>query len=155
MASVISSMMVAFAAVIVIVCLSVIRFRISTSIEDDMLQIGSLKAIGYTSGQIIGSIVLQFSGIALLGSIAGIALSYLTTPSLSDAFAHQSGFLWAQGFDGIIGGITLGTILCIVLLVAVLCRKAHSEAQPNHRTARRHRDTFLQEKLLPARSVKR
>lgn len=118
MASVISSMMVVFAAVIVIVCLSVIRFRISTSIEDDMMQIGSLKAIGYTSGQIIGSIVLQFSGIALLGSIAGIALSYLTTPSLSEAFAHQSGFLWAQVFDGKIGSITLGTILCIVLLVA-------------------------------------
>ena len=120
MASVISSMMVVFAAIIVIVCLSVIRFRISTSIEDDMMQIGSLKAIGYTSRQIIGSIVLQFSGIALLGSIAGIALSYLTTPSLSEAFAHQSGLRWVQGFDGPISCITLGSILCILLLVAFL-----------------------------------
>ncbi len=130
MAGVISSLMVVFAAIIVIVCLSVIRFRISTSIEDDMPQIGSLKAVGYSSGQIMGSIVLQFSFIALLGSVAGIALSYLTTPSLSEVFAQQSGFLWAQGFDPTVSGITLGSILAIVLLVAALAARRIRRLNP-------------------------
>lgn len=130
MAGVISSMMVVFAAIIVIVCLSVIRFRISTSIEDDMMQIGSLKAIGYTSKQIIGSIVLQFSLIGFLGSIAGIALSYLTTPSLSEVFEHQSGFRWVQGFDAAISCITLGSILGILLLVAFLSAGRIRELNP-------------------------
>ena len=130
MASVISSMMVVFAAIIVIVCLSVIRFRISTSIEDDMMQIGSLKAIGYTSKQIIGSIVLQFSLIGFLGSVAGIALSYLTTPSLSEVFEHQSGFRWVQGFDAAISCITLGSILGILLLVAFLSARRIRKLNP-------------------------
>ena len=130
MASVISSMMVVFAAIIVIVCLAVIRFRISTSIEDDMMQIGSLKAIGYTSKQIIGSIVLQFSLIGFLGSVAGIALSYLTTPSLSEVFEHQSGFRWVQGFDAAISCITLGSILGILLLVAFLSARRIRKLNP-------------------------
>ena len=126
MAGVMASMMVAFAAIIVIVCLAVIRFRIATSIDDDMLKIGSLKAVGYTSRQIMASIVLQFTSVAVLGSIVGILLSYLTTPALSDVFAHQSGLLWEQGFDPVVGGITLCSILAIVLLVAVLsARRIH------------------------------
>ena len=130
MASVMASMMVAFAAIVVIVCLSVIRFRIATSIDDDMLKIGSLKAVGYTSRQIMASIVLQFTSVAVLGSVAGILLSYLTTPALSDVFAHQSGLLWVQGFDPAVGGITLCSILVIVLLVALLSARRIRRLNP-------------------------
>ena len=130
MASVMASMMVAFAAIVVIVCLSVIRFRIATSIDDDMLKIGSLKAVGYTSRQIMASIVLQFTSVAVLGSVVGILLSYLTTPALSDVFAHQSGLLWAQGFDPAVGGITLCSILVIVLLVALLSARRIRRLNP-------------------------
>lgn len=126
MASGVSAMMVAFAAVIVIVCLIVIRFRIGNSIEDDMLKIGSLKAIGYTSGQIITSIVLQFSLIALAGGAAGIVFSYFTTPALSNVLAHQSGLLWVQGFDGRISSIALCSILLVVALVSLwTARRIH------------------------------
>jgi Predicted ABC-type transport system involved in lysophospholipase L1 biosynthesis, permease component len=126
MASIVSAMSVAFAAVIAIVCLIVIRFRIGNSIEDDMVKIGSLKAMGYTSGQIVSSVVLQFVLIAFVGSAAGILLSYLTTPVLSAVFVHQSGFMWVQGFDGLISGITLCAILLVVVLVSLLAaRRIH------------------------------
>lgn len=120
MASLVSAMMVAFAAVITIVCMIVIRFRIGNSIEDDMVKIGSLKALGYTSRQIITAVVIQFSLIAFAGSAVGILLSYFTLPALSNVFAHQSGLLWVQGFDCIISGSTLLAILLIVALVAFL-----------------------------------
>lgn len=130
MASVMASIMVVFAAIIVIVCLSVIRFRIATSIDDDMLKIGSLKAMGYTSRQIMESIALQFTSVAVLGSVAGILLSYLTTPALSDVFAHQSGLLWIQGFDPAVGGITLCFILAVVLLVSLLSARRIRRLNP-------------------------
>lgn len=119
MVSIISAMMIAFAVIIAVVCFVVIRFRISNSIEDDMLKIGSLKAIGYTSRQIMASIVLQFTLIAFGGSVTGILLSYLTTPALSEVFAHQSGLMWVQGFNGAISGITLCSILFIVAAVSL------------------------------------
>jgi putative ABC transport system permease protein len=120
MADIIAVMMVAFAVIIAIVCLIVVRFRIGNSIEDDMTKIGSLKAIGYTSRQIVLSIVIQFSIIALVGSIVGISLSYLTTPVLSDVFAHQSGLMWTQGFDGAISSIALFSILFIIIIVSFI-----------------------------------
>ncbi len=120
MSSMVSVMTMAFAAIIAIVCLIVVRFRIGNSIEEDMIKIGSLKAIGYTSRQIIGSIVLQYSLIAFVGSLVGISLSYLTTPLLSNVFAHQSGLKWVQGFDGRVSSIVLCALLAVVILVSFL-----------------------------------
>lgn len=130
MATMISLMIVAFSAIIVGVCLIVIRFRISNSIEDDMTKIGSLKAIGFTSKQIILSIMIQFLMISFIGSIIGIALSYLTIPVLSDVFAQQSGIKWEQGFDAFISGISLVSILLIVILVAYLASRRIKKLHP-------------------------
>lgn len=115
MPSMIAVMTVCFSAIICIVCLLIVRFRIGNNIEEDMPKIGSLKAIGYTSRQIAFSIVTQFSVIALLGSMLGIITSYLLIPGLSDVFAAQSGLRWTQGFDG---GISL-TALCGILFVVI------------------------------------
>lgn len=130
MASMVSIMVVAFAAIIVAVCLIVVRFRIANSIEDDMTKIGSLKAIGYTSRQIVFSIVAQFALIAFAGSIVGIALSYLATPVLSDVFALQSGLRWMQGFDAKISSITLCLIQFIVAIVAFLAARRINKLNP-------------------------
>ncbi|OPJ58217.1 FtsX-like permease family protein [Clostridium oryzae] len=119
-ATIVAVMMVAFAVIIALVCMLVVRFRIGNSIEDDMIKIGSLKAMGYISRQIILSVALQFSIIALAGSIIGIALSYLSTPLLSDVFAHQSGLLWVQGFDPAISCISLISILLVVVIVSFI-----------------------------------
>ena len=76
MATMMAAMMVLFSLVIVAVCLLVVRFRIVNGIEDDMMKIGSLKAIGYTGRQIRLSLLLQYLLIAGTGCIAGIALTY-------------------------------------------------------------------------------
>lgn len=130
MASGVSVMMMAFAAIIAVVCLIVVRFRIGNSIEEDMTKIGSLKAVGYTSRQIISSIVTQFSLIALIGSITGISLSYLATPALSNVFAHQSGLMWVQGFDGAISSVSLSVILLVVAVVSFMASRRINKLNP-------------------------
>lgn len=130
MATMMSVSTVVFAVLIMAVCLIVIRFRIRNSIEDDMLKIGSLKSVGYTSGQIIATIALQFGLIAVTGSIIGIALSYAVTPTISSIFAEQSGLLWIQGFDPMISGITLGFILIIVAFAAFVSANRIKKLNP-------------------------
>lgn len=130
MAGIVSIFMVTFAILIVLVCMAVIRFRISNTIDDGMQKIGSLKAIGYTSRQIILSIVLQFTQIALVGSIVGILLSYLLTPTISKLFAQPSGLMWVQGFDGRISGIVLGVVFLVVGLVAYLSSRRIHRLEP-------------------------
>jgi putative ABC transport system permease protein len=126
MATMMSLIFVVFSSIIVIVCLLVVRFRIGNTIEDDMMKIGSLKALGYTSKQIILSIVLQFLLIAAFGSFIGIGLSYTTLPTLSDIFSRQSALIWKQGFDLGISLFTLLFIIAVVVLVSLItARRIH------------------------------
>ncbi len=130
MASMIALMMVVFSAVIIIVCLLVVRFRIVNSIEEDIMKIGSLKSIGYTGGQIRVSILLQFLLIAGIGSIAGIALSYPVIPAISMIFEQQSGLKWEQGFDAPISLAALAMILVIVAAAVLLAARKIGRLSP-------------------------
>ena len=105
-------------AIIVFVCLIVIRFRIRNHIEESMTNIGALKAVGYTGKQIILSVVIQFSGIAAVGVLLGIALTYILLPGLSSIMEQQSALPWDQGFDFLCTVITAGAILLVVLVVS-------------------------------------
>lgn len=132
MASMVSAMMVMFSFIIVIVCLLVVRFRIVNSIEEDVMKIGSLKSIGYTSRQIILSVILQFLLLAGLGSMIGIALSYPALPAVSAVFEEQSGLKWVQGFDGVVSGAAFLILLLIVVMVAYLAAHRISRLNPIH-----------------------
>lgn len=90
---------IAFAAIILVVSLIVIRFSINNNIEQTMVNIGALKAIGYKSSQIIISIVLQFSSIAVIGGILGIGASQILLFPLVKILESQSALVWTPGFD--------------------------------------------------------
>lgn len=130
MPTMMSAMMVLFASLIVGVCLLVVWFRIVNSLQDDIMKIGSLKSIGYTNKQIIGSIILQFSFIAGIGSIVGIGLTYPVLPAISKIFEQQSGLKWSQGFDFVIALITLFTILAIVVLIIRIAARRVKKLTP-------------------------
>jgi len=148
MATMISVMMVVFSMIIVIVCLLVVRFRIVNSIEEDIMKIGSLKAIGYTSRQIILSVILQFLLLAGMGSLAGIALSYPALPAVAAVFEQQSGLKWEQAFDGAISSSALIALLLIVVLVARMAARNLSRLSPinalrGETTARKYKRNHL------------
>ena len=148
MATMVAAMMAMFALIIVAVCLLVVRFRIINSIEDEMMKIGSLKAIGYTGRQIRLSLLLQYLLIAGVGSIAGIALSYPLLPAVAAVFEQQSGLKWEQGFDPAISVAALLIILLIILLVVLLATRRIKRLNPisalrGESTARRFKHNRL------------
>jgi len=130
MAQMTSAMLVAFALILVIVCLLVVRFRIVNSIEDDMVKIGSLKSTGYTSRQIMLSILMQFGLIAGIGSILGIALSYPALPAVAAVFEQQSGLKWTQGFDGGVSFTAFAIILLIIAGISLLAARKVRKISP-------------------------
>lgn len=112
--SIASMIVVAFSMIISIIALIVVRFRIVNTIEEDMKNIGALKAMGYLNRQISGAILMQFLSVAGLGAIMGIGLSYSLLPLLAEMFAAQTGVLWEPGFNLLSSLITL-----LILLTAV------------------------------------
>lgn len=109
---------VAFAFVVALIVLLVVRFRIANSIEEDMRNIGALEAVGYTSGQIRGAFILQFLLTALCGGIVGTALSYVVAIPHSQSLAAETGLNWKQGFDAQVNLLSLVILLLCVAAVA-------------------------------------
>lgn len=117
-------LIVAFSIIVAMVSLIIVKFWIGNSIEEDMKNIGALKALGYTNRQIVSSFLLQFDFITAAAAVVGILLSYFVLPLISGLFAAQTGISWKQPFDAVSSLITLLVLLFLVTAVAFLaCRK--------------------------------
>lgn len=125
-----SMIIIAFSIIIVGISLIIIKFRIGNSIEEDMQNIGALKAIGYTGSQITAGIALQFLSIGFIGTLLGTGLSYLILPVISQMFAAQTGVIWKQGFDIISSSICCIFVLAAIYAVAMLSTKQARKLQP-------------------------
>ena len=128
--NIIAVLLVAFAAIIVLVSLIVIKYRVSNSIEDGMKNIGVLKAIGYTSRQILSSIVLQFFLIAICASVVGVVLSYCLMPFIGTIIASLSGLIWYQRFDMMINLVNIFIVVFCVVIVTLLSAFRVRKIQP-------------------------
>ncbi len=102
--------LVAFAMIILLVSVFLCKFRISNSIEEDMVNMGILKALGYTGNMIIASVVMPYLTVTLLATILGVLLSYGILPVLSEVLTLQAGFSFHLLFDS-------KALLCVVLIL--------------------------------------
>lgn len=93
-----SGIVSAMAFFILLITLVVIASNIVNYIQESMKNLGALKAVGYTSGQLIFSLLLQFLGTSLLGTALGTGLSYLLFPFLNDMMISQTGIPYEVRF---------------------------------------------------------
>jgi len=125
-----AALLIFLALLIVLVTLVMIYSRITDSIEDDIINIGLLKAIGYRGGQIINSIVMQFLIVSLAGCILGIIASYVISPLLFSGFATQSGLIWNKRFDMTAVLITVIVMTAAVSLISLWATKRVKKLHP-------------------------
>lgn len=67
-----SSVISVMAFFVLLIALVVIASNIINYIQENMKNLGALKAVGYTSRQLIGSLLIQFEGISLSAAAAGV-----------------------------------------------------------------------------------
>ncbi|MBD5481437.1 MAG: ABC transporter permease [Lachnospiraceae bacterium] len=104
----------ALAAIILAVSIFLSNFRIRSAIEDELAQMGVLKAIGYTSQMIIASAVMPYLLVGIVSTAIGIALSYAVLPFVAGILAIQSGFSYTPDFD-----IMALLIVMLILTLAI------------------------------------
>lgn len=105
----------AIAAIILVVSIFLSNFRIRSAIEDELAQMGVLKAIGYTSNMIIAGAVIPYVFVGIIATVVGIAVSYAVLPFVAGILAVQSGFSYTPVFD-----IMAMLIVVLVLTLAIL-----------------------------------
>ncbi len=117
-----TAIIILFSLIIMLVSLIIIRFRIKNSIEEDIYNIGALKAMGYTSRQLISSTLLQFTGMAFVAGLLGGVLTIFALPALKSAFTVQTGIIWDQDFD--LKSFLISFIFIILVTVLVSLHSA-------------------------------
>ncbi len=120
--SICSAVMSVMALLVLLIALVVIASNIVNYIQVNMKNLGALKAMGYTSGQLIGSLLLQFLGLALLTAVVGAGLSYGLFPAVNAMMISQTGIPYAIRFLPLPFALSLlimgGTVAATVWLAA-------------------------------------
>ena len=94
MVNVISAILCAFSLLVSVVVLIIVFFRISNSIEQNIVNIGALKALGCTSSQIRRAHILEFVLTAVAASVIGIGAMYVLLPPLGELVGTMTMMRW-------------------------------------------------------------
>ena len=86
-----SGIMSAMAFLVLLIALVVIVSNIVNYIQVNLKNLGAFKAVGYTSGQLILCLIIQFLTEAVLASLTGIALAYALFPAINSMMIAQTG----------------------------------------------------------------
>lgn len=93
-----STIMMAMAFFVLLIAIVVIVSNIINYIQVNMRNLGALKAVGYTSRQLVCALLLQFLGLTLLTAVVGAALSYAVFPAINSMMIAQTGIPYAIRF---------------------------------------------------------
>lgn len=104
----------AFSLIVLLVSMFLCKFRIQNTIEEEMSNMGVLKALGFTSNMIISSVMLPYIIVGIISSALGVAVSYLLLPSLVNMLALQAGFSFKIGFDAASMLITICVLTVVI-----------------------------------------
>lgn len=88
----------AMAFLVLLIALVVIASNVMHYIQENMKNLGTLKAVGYTSVQLIRGLLLQFLSITFISSLAGAALSYCLFPAVNTMMISQTGIPYTVRF---------------------------------------------------------
>ena len=117
-------------AILSLVLALMLANSIANYIKENMKEIGALKAIGYRSRQIVSSILIQFVGIALVGSVLGIALGYGLMPVISKMVTSQAGFPYNVRFHFLSTIIPFVYIILFTFFIVILSTLKIKKIEP-------------------------
>ncbi len=105
-----SGIMSAMAFFILLIALVVIASNIMNYIQENMKNLGALKAVGYTGRQLTGVLLLQFSGLSMIAAVAGAGISYTLFPAVNEMMTSQTGIPYRIRFLPVPFLLTVGIL---------------------------------------------
>lgn len=115
---------------ILFIALVVIASNIQNDIQENMRKLGVLKAVGYSSRQVILVFLLQFMGISLTGAVFGLGLSYVVFPAVNEMMMAQTGIPYVVQFLPIPCLVTLGILGGTVALAVWTASRRVRQIEP-------------------------
>ena len=117
--NVIMALLVVFSIVILIIAMVVIRFTIVMHVEENIKNIGSLEAMGFTNGLIRQAFVIQFALISVLSYLVGLIAALLSGGWISGVISSSIGLRWSSRPDCIVAAMGLAVTVILILSIVV------------------------------------
>ncbi|MBR1506629.1 MAG: ABC transporter permease [Eubacterium sp.] len=117
--SLLSIVIMIMSAVIVIAIMIIIRFRIVSDIQEQIVSIGVLEAMGYTSKEIAFSYIAEYMMIALVSALVGLVPANLMAKGLLKNAASTISYGGPVSVPVVPGIICILAILIFVGLIAL------------------------------------
>lgn len=86
-----AGIMSAMAFLVLLIGVVVICSNVANYIHENMQNLGALKAVGYTSRQLVSALIMQFSGISAVAAVIGAAFSRGIFPAVNEMMIAQTG----------------------------------------------------------------
>ena len=129
-ANIMSAMLMAFSALLVIITMFVINFRIKSSIHEEMQNMGVLTSIGYTSRQVIWSVAIPYVMIGIISIMIGLIGTYLLLPMIQELFGKLSGLLWMTPLDFVLLSLVILVIMGLILFTTLFSARKIKKLHP-------------------------
>lgn len=113
--NIIMAVLLSFSIIILAIAAIVIKFSTTTHIENNIKNIGTLEAMGYTTRQILGSILIEYLLMTAIGFGVGLAAALLISPVITNVVSSSIGLRWATGLYPQAVLASLGVIMIAVL----------------------------------------
>lgn len=144
----IAAILLAFAFVICLIVMIVIYNHIAESIDESMINIGTLQAIGYTTKQIIGSIAYEYILLSIIGAVTGAGASYAAMPFLTKTL-NATGLLWIFSLHIPVDLSCFIFLLIIVSLTSILAAHRILKLPPVKALNRNTGNQLFKKNLVP------
>lgn len=113
--NIIMAVLLSFSIIILAIAAIVIKFSTTTHIENNIKNIGTLAAMGYTTRQILAATLLEYLLMAAVGFIVGLAAALLISPVITNVVSSSIGLQWTTGLDPQAALASLGVMMLSVL----------------------------------------
>lgn len=125
-----AAVMSAMAFLILLIGVVVISSNVVNDIQENMQNLGALKAVGYTSGQLILTLLAQFLGICAVTAVTGCLLSYCIFPVINEMMIAQTGLPYKVRFLPFPFIATVLSIQAVVGVAVYLAAKGLKRIEP-------------------------
>ncbi len=122
--SIVTSIILVFAIILLTISLIVISFSISNFIQRNIKNTGILEASGYTVKELRGALTFQIMLISLIGIIAGILIGIVAGSNFYVLFSPMLGLTFKQNVNVVVAfAVGLSLLMVNFITVRMLSRK--------------------------------
>lgn len=121
------SIILVFAIILMLVAISIIYYNMKNFMEENLPNIGILKATGYTSRELIFSLLLEISIVTMIGILVGLLGGFISAPIVGGLEASMMGVQWRIGLDFVSALLAFLLVFAMVLSITLLLGRRYKK----------------------------